>query len=254
MLINVLHLFISLIMVNFYKYPLILIFFIFSGIPNQINAQVNERSSLDSNKNTVWDLRLEDYLNKVDSSTPTITGGCVTLTSGAMASTLLLMALDLSEKKEIDSTRKELIRHIILNIKSKRDSLKIAADKDNDIFQNFLKAYKLPKSTKDESNYRKTTIHNLLIESTKSPLDAAFLIERLLYQIKESQNLINSRYSSDLRASTYMLNAAFDAIINIANDNISQLAESESEEFRLSRDLIIKREKLTFNKIMETEH
>lgn len=199
---------------------------------------------------TVWKLNLSDYVHRVDSIPATITGGCVSLTSGTMATSFLLMALDISGKKEANNIRKKKINNLIIRIREKRDSLGQSADYDNRIFHLFLTAYKLPHGAPAEKLRRDSIIHAALLEATNSPLRAAQLIERILLLCEKSVNLSADNVFSDFKASTILLNASFEAIIFIANDNIRQLNPLESAAFKKRRDTIIKNEKSTFHNIM----
>ena len=215
----------------------------------QIGSNQDAATSV-TDSDTVWKLNLSDYVHRVDSIPATITGGCVSLTTGTMATSLLLMALDISRKKEVNSTRKTEIDNLITKLREKRDSLAQSADYDNHIFQLFLTAYKLSHGTPAEKIRRDSIIHATLLEATNSPLKAAQLIERILLLFEKAVNLSADNVFSDIKASTILLNASFEAIIFIANDNIRQLKPLESASCKKRRDTIIKNEKSTFHKIM----
>jgi formiminotetrahydrofolate cyclodeaminase len=200
--------------------------------------------------NSVWKLSLHNYVHRVDSVPATITGGCVSLTSGTLATSLLLMAMDVSGKNEKNELRKKKIDSLSLQLRTKRDSLEIFADLDNLIFQRFLAAYKLPHATAADKKKKDSIIYATLNEATSSPLKAAKLIQRILYLANQAVGLSAPNVASDVRASSVLLNASFDAIVIIADDDIGQLRPRESKPFQLSRDQIVKQEKILFNHIM----
>lgn len=215
-------------------------------------AQI-KRSDVIPDSISVWNLKLKNYIQKVDTEKPTITGGCVILTNSALSTSILLMALDISLKKEHDAARKEKIENLISILRPKRDSLETMADKDNVIFQNFLNTYRLPHNTPKEIKLRDTAINGLLIEATKSPLDSARLILRILSTWKDAYELTSKNVLSDVKASGILLNATFDAIIIIANDNITMLSESDRHIYETSRDTTIQKEKLFLDYILKQQ-
>ncbi len=225
---------------------------------NSLSAQTTIKQpnniSNRTDSSTVWKMNLSKYIYRIDSLPATITGGCVALTCGTIDVSLLLMALDVSSKNEKNTIKKKGIDSLIVELRIKRDSLSKLADYDNMIYQRFIAAYKLPHSNNIEKGIKDSILHITLLEATFSPLKAAHLIERILLLSANSIKLSGNTVFSDVKASTVLLNASFDAIIILADDNIEQLGSLEGEPFKRDRDLIVEMEKIIFNSIIATKN
>ena len=197
---------------------------------------------------TVWKLTLEDYLNLVDQKKPAITGGCVTLTSAAFATTLFLMALKVSQAHSVGINKGKL--DSLTGVATiARDSLAMAADTDNYIFQSFLEVYKLPYQTPAQKRYRDSTGHLLLIKATASTLKAAGLICPAFKLFAPAEQLSASGVFSDVKSSETLLDACFRALVILTRDNIGQLPTGERPYFQTRLDALITQQNALFNSL-----
>jgi formiminotetrahydrofolate cyclodeaminase len=188
-------------------------------------------------------MTISRILNIVDSPTPKITGGCISLSIATLSNSMMLMAMDVSGKNETDSRRNVEINILKEKLRSYRDSLADAADNDNKLFQRFLSAYQLPHGTPAEKKSRDSVIHRTLIDATNSPLAAAALINNILSIHNRLTALVAQNVRSDVLAGAVMLDGAFHAIIIIADDNINRLNSGEKPEFQKKRNLLVQAEK-----------
>ena len=125
---------------------------------------------------SVWNLKLNDFINKVTRKHPQITGGCVTLTSAALANSVIIMALEVSVTKERNAQIIKSVDSLNSLLKIKKDSLQGLADLDLIIFKKFLDIYKLPAITPQQKKIRDSLSNNALIEATRSPLTAGMVL------------------------------------------------------------------------------
>jgi len=189
---------------------------------------------------SVWTITLAEYKDRLAQTNPTITGGCVTLTTATLATDLLVMVLKVSTVHS-KGAMKNFIDSLTEQVVSMRDTLAMLADTDNYIFQDFIAAYHLPHETTQETTQRTTVIHNLLIRATNSPIDAADRLCQLFYLIQAARRIVSENVKSDVASCLLLLDASFKALTTLAKDNISQMPEAQrpSYEKRL-QDLISK--------------
>ena len=192
---------------------------------------------------SVWTITLAEYKDRLAQSSPTITGGCVTLTTATLATDLLVMALKVSTV-HAKGAPKKLIDSLTDQVVSIRDTLAMLADTDNYIFQDFIAAYHLPHGTPQESAQRTTTIHNLLARATTSPIDAAARLCQLFHLINAAWKIVSENVKSDVTSCSFLLDASFKALTTLAKDNINQMPENQRPTYEKRLQEIITRERI----------
>ena len=170
------------------------------------------------------DMKLEDYINRVDSPSPAPGGGSVMGVVGSLACALAGMVGHLTvgknKFKELTEEEKNNFNKAIEKIKEIKIKLIETIDKDAESFNIFMEAMKLPKNTEEEKLIRKDAISKAAIKSTETP----FNILEYSYQLIPLFDIIlkygNAGVITDI-ASAYILIycASKGSILNI-NINI----------------------------------
>ena len=170
------------------------------------------------------DMKLEDYINRVDSPSPAPGGGSVMGVVGSLACALAGMVGHLTvgknKFKELTEEEKNNFNKAIEKIKEIKIKLIETIDKDAESFNIFMDAMKLPKNTEEEKLIRKESISKAAIKSTETP----FNILKYSYELIPLFDIIlkygNSGVITDI-ASAYILIycASKGSILNI-NINI----------------------------------
>jgi formiminotetrahydrofolate cyclodeaminase len=110
---------------------------------------------------------IKRFLDKLASDDPTPGGGSASALAGAMSAALIGMVAGLTLKKET-SKQKELMMIKERNrIMQKR--LLLAVDEDARSYQEVLKAFRLPKNTEKERNYRGRMVEKAFKNATVTP-------------------------------------------------------------------------------------
>lgn len=129
------------------------------------------------------DIKLEDYINKVDSPSPTPGGGSVMGVVGSLACALAGMVghltINKNKFKELTEEEKNNFVNAIEKIKEIKIKLIETVDKDAESFNIFMDAMKLPKNSEEEKLIRKKAISKAAIKSTETP----FNILKYSYQL-----------------------------------------------------------------------
>ena len=121
------------------------------------------------------DMKLEDYINKVDSPSPAPGGGSVMGVVGSLACALAGMVghltINKNKFKELTEEEKNNFNKAIEKIKEIKIKLIETIDKDAESFNIFMDAMKLPKNTEEEKLIRKDAISKAAIKSTETPFN-----------------------------------------------------------------------------------
>lgn len=121
------------------------------------------------------DIKLEDYINQVDSPSPAPGGGSVMGVVGSLACALAGMVghltINKNKFKELSEEEKNNFNKAIEKIKEIKIKLMETIDKDAESFNIFMDAMKLPKNTEEEKLIRKEAISEAAIKSTQTPFD-----------------------------------------------------------------------------------
>ena len=165
-------------------------------------------------------MKLEDYINEVDSTSPAPGGGSVMGTVGSLACALAGMVghltINKNKFKELTEKEKNDFNNAIEKIKEIKIKLIETIDKDAESFNIFMEAMKLPKNTREEKSIRKEEISKAAVKSTETP----FNILKYSYQLIPLFDIIlkygNAGVITDI-ASAYILiyAASKGSILNI---------------------------------------
>ena len=121
------------------------------------------------------DMKLEDYINKVDSPSPAPGGGSVMGVVGSLACALAGMVghltINKNKFKELTEEEKNNFNKAIEKIKEIKIKLIETIDKDAESFNILMEAMKLPKNTEEEKLIRKESISKAAIKSTETPFN-----------------------------------------------------------------------------------
>lgn len=166
------------------------------------------------------DIKLEDYINRVDSPSPAPGGGSVMGVVGSLACALAGMVghltINKNKFKELSEEEKNNFNKAIEKIKEIKIKLMETIDKDAESFNIFMDAMKLPKNTEEEKLIRKEAISEAAIKSTQTPFD----ILKYSYELISLFDIIlkygNSGVITDI-ASAYILiyGASKGSVLNI---------------------------------------
>ena len=121
------------------------------------------------------DMKLEDYINRVDSPSPAPGGGSVMGVVGSLACALAGMVgyltINKNKFKELTEEEKNNFNKAIEKIKEIKIKLIETIDKDAESFNIFMETMKLPKNTEKEKLIRKESISKAAIKSTETPFN-----------------------------------------------------------------------------------
>jgi len=168
------------------------------------------------------DLSIREFLAKTASGSPVPGGGSVAALSAAIAAGLSEMVANLTiGKKGYEATEKQL-KVIKKAAAGFRNKLIKDIDRDSDAYNDVLAAFRLPKSSELEENFRKEAIQDAFKKASLVPLDVAknaFKIIELAEKVVKhgNKNAVTDGAVAVMMARTAVLSALYNVKINLAS-------------------------------------
>lgn len=180
-------------------------------------------------------LEISTYLQELASAAATPGGGAAAALTSAQGAALLAMVCNLTlGKKKFVAVEAE-IRNILADLEQQRQSLLQFADADVTVFQGVMAAYKLPKDTPEQNQYRSEQIQAALKASSEVPFGLFKACQALLPVADRLEQIGNPAVLSDVLVGRYLLKAGLlsaKANVDINIDSITDDAFSaEKRQF-----------------------
>ncbi|MBI9043911.1 MAG: glutamate formimidoyltransferase [Anaerolineaceae bacterium] len=175
----------------------------------------NQESPEDSPKEISY-----PFLDALANKEPTPGGGSAAAYSGAASAALTSMVAQLTiGKKKYAEVEKEM-QAIFKEAELLRRELTMAIQKDADAFTRLMDSYRLPKSTQQDTDYRKDQIIEKTFKAAEVPLETIKLVLKTLELIllvaeKGNKNAITDAGSAAALAKAAITSAAYNVKINL---------------------------------------
>ncbi len=168
------------------------------------------------------DLSIKDFLDKTASGSPVPGGGSIAALSAATAAALIEMVANLSIGKGKDKTLEKVMKKISDEAGKFIEMLVQDIDRDADAYDQVVKAYKLPKTDKEQETKRKENVQHALKHAALVPLDVAetaFELMALAQTIAEkgNQNAVTDTAVAIMQLRTAVLAALYNVKINLTS-------------------------------------
>ena len=189
------------------------------------------------NKKNLISLDIKEFLNELASSSPAPGGGSVAALSGALSAALSAMVCNLTIGKEKYQDVEKDIKESLKKIEKIRSELTDLIDLDTNAFNDVIKAFKMPKKTKDEIEQRKNKIQNGYKNAAMIPLRTARIC-LMIFDIAELLSNKGNRNSiTDVAVSVIMANSGVKSAILNVKINLGSINDKEYVN-NLSKELI----------------
>jgi methenyltetrahydrofolate cyclohydrolase len=190
------------------------------------------------------DLRMKDFIEEVDSSSPAPGGGSVSALAATLGVALSRMVGHLTiHKKAFQNlaldTRDEYEDHFKQLVTIKQQLMHLI-DEDTRVFNGVMEAYKLPKATDEDILKRKYLIECATLEAIKVPLAIATLSYQALELCEAMIEHGSKQAISDIGVGALLLYAGLEgAVLNILI-NCDQIQDETVKEYysKIGKDLI----------------
>lgn len=200
---------------------------------------------------------LTEYLNELSSNSPTPGGGNVAALCGALSCSLGIMVCNLTiGKKKYADVESEMI-----SIKNKLDAyqkefINLAA-RDNEAFDKVMEAFKLPKESEAEKEYRSSKIEEATLGAAEIPNEVIKNCREILPQIKIVVDKGNKNSLSDAGVAVSLIHTAargayLNVLINCASLNNQTIANEIKKGADILTDEIERETNYIFEQIVKS--
>jgi formiminotetrahydrofolate cyclodeaminase len=180
----------------------------------------------------IWDKNLTEFRNAIASAAPTPGGGSVAMVAATFGCGLLIMAAEISlARKNVDPETALKLQGSIKILRGYTDKFSSHADQDVAVYQDYVEASKLPKTTQTEMAERDARLEQALRVAADVPVSAAQDILATLSRARELAPFIHSNVISDIGAGAALLHGALEASFYTLQANIHTM-KTASEKMR----------------------
>ncbi len=173
----------------------------------------------------VYTKTINDFLAEASSSSPTPGGGNVSAVVATLGGSMIAMVANLTQGKkgyeEFQDENKEILDAVMKSI----EELKELTLKDMAAFENYMKAFRMPKETDEEKNARKEAIQDAAKHATMVPLTICRTCLELLKQADRLSRFGNKMAISDVGVGAYVCEAALRACMLSVDINIPTIKD-----------------------------
>ena len=202
------------------------------------------------------DHKITEYLDKAAAGTAVPGGGSVAALNAALAAGLTEMVANLTIGKKGYEAVEDEMKTIAEEASQLRTKLTAAIDQDADAYTEVMAAYKLPKTTDQETAVRKQKIQEAIKHAALVPLEVArdaLAVIDLAGQaiLKGNKNAASDGAVAAMNARTGALAAIYNVKINLGSINDDSFADKLAQEVRKLESQVAEKENeaLSFVKI-----
>ena len=179
--------------------------------------------------------KITEYLAKAAAGTAVPGGGSVAALNGALAAGLTEMVANLTVGKKGYEAVEEEMKALADKASQLRNKLTAAIDQDADAYTEVMAAYKLPKTTDEETSLRKQKIQDAIKHAALVPLevarDALAVIDLAGSAIRKgNKNAASDGAVAAMNARTAALAAIYNVKINLSSIQDNSFVEKLAQE------------------------
>ena len=197
---------------------------------------------------------IENYLDKAAAGTAVPGGGSVAALNGALAAGLIEMVAHLTIGKKGYEAVEEEMKALAAEAANLRSKLTESIDKDADAYTEVMAAYKLPKTTDEETAVRKEKIQYAIKHAALVPLavarDAVAVIKLAGEAIRKgNKNAASDGAVAAMNARTGALAAIYNVRINLGSIKDERFVNELTQEVKELESQVIKKEAAALSKV-----
>lgn len=181
------------------------------------------------------ELTIKDFISKVISNDPVPGGGSVSALNGALAAALSAMVANLTVGRKKYAEVNDLMQELSTRFEKLSQKLIEDVDRDSDAYNRVFAAFKLPKETDEEKQFRSEAIQQETKYAAQVPMEVARAVYEVLPQIdaiaqKGNSNAVTDVCVSMMCARTAILGALLNVRINLTSIKDEAFVNAMREE------------------------
>ena len=173
---------------------------------------------------SIWDLSLQSALDQTASEAPTPGGGSIAAVSASFGLGLVIMALEISVKKQPTAAAALAKGRQLL------EQLTPFVDRDVAVFSAYMEALRLPKQTEAELATREAAKAAASLEAARTPLQAAEACLRGLSFAHSAARHVQKNVWSDLLAGSDLLLGGLKAVLRTVDINLPMVRDDQARQ------------------------
>jgi methenyltetrahydrofolate cyclohydrolase len=175
--------------------------------------------------------RIDEFLDRLGSDSPTPGGGAAAGVAGASGAALIAMVANLTIDKQGYEAAWGRMREILPVAGAARDELLDLADRDAAAFDAVMAAFRMPKETDEEKGSRRAAIQSAFEGAASVPLQVAKRAGEMIDLGREAVELGNDNAASDGLSAAFLLYAAVEcAVANVLINATALKDETKKRE------------------------
>ena len=175
-------------------------------------------------------ITLKDFVDDLASSSPAPGGGAAGAYAAAIAAALTSMVANLTVNKKKYLDYQGTMEEIISYTKIMQLDLMDLISEDIAVFNEVMKAYKLPKSTDEEKAERKAKIQEALKKATETPMRLCEITKNLFQYIESAAKYGNKNAVSDAASANELAYATFNIGLYNVMINLNSIKDEKFVE------------------------
>lgn len=182
----------------------------------------------------LFDLKLEDFLNEVDSNSPAPGGGSVSALASSLGTCLARMVAHLSFGKKkfeaLDEATKEKFNASFAELEKIKNELNALIDRDSEAYNTVMAAYKLPKETDEDKKIRNDEIQKALKTAIATPYEIVVLSGKTMTYLETILEYGNKNAITDIACGAMLLMTGLEGGILNVKINLSSIEDMDYVE------------------------
>lgn len=180
---------------------------------------------------TIREQRIEEFLDRLASDSPTPGGGAAAGVAGASGAALIAMVASLTIDKQGYESAWDRMREVLPVVEAGRAELLDLADRDAAAFDAVMAAFRMPKDSDDDKAARRDAIQLAFEDAASVPLQVAERAAEMVDLGREAIEIGNENAASDGLSAAYLLFAAVEcAAANVLINAASLKDEAKRAE------------------------
>lgn len=187
---------------------------------------------------TLWDLSLKDFRSELGSSAPTPGGGSTAAVCGSFGLGLVVMALEISRPRaapgaeggNVEASAGEGPDALLERARTLEQRIETHADRDVRVFEEYMRALKLPRATDEEREARAQAMAVAARVAAEAPIAAGRDLLAALELGLQACPLVKRSVASDVLGGADLLLGALSALLRNVDINLSALSDQSVRE------------------------
>jgi len=187
---------------------------------------LEQKPKLDPNQLAGW--TISDFLKRLASEAPVPGGGSVSALAGSLGAALIAMYGKLGmQRKGVSSDDQEILQKTSIEAASYQNKLTRLITEDSLAYTEVMEAFKLPKTTEEETKVRQQSIQRAFHVAVEIPLETMNACVECLQLIREVALVGNPSAFSDLKVAEFMCSSGAQGALENILINLPSIKDQE---------------------------